>query len=550
MTLKKIATLFTVIIFHLAVVSQSENQTIIQHAKEAYSNRDYSLAIHHFNFYNQFISQNPKLEKNQLTVDSMLQYSFIDSYIKQKDWTNAKKQISVFYLYFEKSKSPLYFSVRKMELLVENELVEEENLYLNAIQKKSLSDVKDYLKYYPFGRYRKVLEDSVNSYTEYSSWCYCRESRTKKYCKSYINEYKNGFYIDSALHVLKSIEFEHYREIVLSKDKSMMVDFMSNFPDGLYYKFVEKMYKGLLFKESLMGNNNSMSIYLELFSGDKQALFVDSLFQTYLINQANNSYLKHDYDSATIYYNTYIDKYSNGYYKDIAISRIQKSNRKDIWFGRNRMLGYHHWYFLLNADTDPSMGFTIGYLSRSRVSSFYNIRFRRFNYDSLVIKDNGMNTSNFSLIVPAGNIQQEVMAYSWGLKYNPFDYPIWFYGTVGLGGYWQTSKYACYNNENGVNVFKEYRYFNHGNMRLKPYTEIGFLVSISKMFVLKYGVMYNQNFIHQFGIGFMIGGSYEKNYTIDDFDKNVNNCCYEIEHPCGGYCTDDGCTDAMNSWWR
>jgi hypothetical protein len=282
--------------------------------------------------------------------------------------------------------------------------------------------------------------------------------------------------------------------------------------------------------------------YCELFPGDKQTFIVDSLIQVYYINKANTCFQARDYECAENYYNYYLEKYNNGFFKDIALSKAKKAKINTSLIGKMEYADFDHWFFMFNIDSDPTFGFTIGRLTDATISPFYNFRIRRISSSPEIIYDDGRNSSRYRYIVPAGTSFQEVLAYSMGIKYKPLNYPFWVYSTAGIGEYRNTRKYACYNQSLNGPVLDKYNYFTNGTPKIKGYCEAGFFVVISKAISIKYGIMYNGKLNHQFGIGFII----TKN-SMQELGSCLNpaNCC---ENPCSGISLLDLITFGFNKY--
>jgi len=159
---------------------------------------------------------------------------------------------------------------------------------------------------------------------------------------------------------------------------------------------------------------------------------------------------------------------------------------------------------MFNYDTEPSYGLTISQLSEKKLSFFYNFRFNVFDYENVTLYDNGTNSTKYDLITPTNDTRRDLIALSLGVKYNPINYPIWIYGAIGYEQYNDIRKYDCYNVINGKRVSANTQYFKTEKTKIAIYPEIGIITTFLRTFTLKYGVMYNEKLIHQFGVGIMI----------------------------------------------
>lgn len=522
-----------------SVLSPSDSKRNLQLAISAYQNNEFKLAVDYFTFYQESIKKEPNLIKNELQKDSNIQFMFISACIKIDYWERAKAEVKNFYLYFKKSQTPLYFQIRKDELLIDEMLLKEEEVYINAINKKSIKLINSYLLDFPYGKYRQILKDSSDSYTEYLNWCNCHEYTTYNICKAYIDKYTNGKYIDSVNYVLNEIEEKAFQIILKEKERDLFLSFMERYPQSKHYNEVKQQFKSFLYTQSLNMDLKSMTEYVKLFPGDKDAFVVDSLIQVYYIEKANTCYKDRDYGCADDLYNYYLEKYSNGFFKDLALSRVAKSKVNNVFIGEKKFDDFDHWFFMFNMDSDPSYGFTIGRLTSAKFSPFYNFRIRRVSSEPEIVYNDGRNSSKFRQIIPAGRMFQEVIAYSFGVKYKPLNYPVWIYATIGAGQYRDVSKYACYTQGATGNILDSYNYFQHGSPIYKGYMEVGFIAAISKIVTLKYGVMYNGKLNHQFGIGFIITKK-----SMQEFGSCINpaNCC---ENPFSG-CSLNSTLDSFN----
>jgi hypothetical protein len=505
--MKRYLILILLFINFLTAFSQNDNNAIFQSAKSAYQTGNYETFIKIISNYKNS-SPSPEFEKLFIEEKTEYQIKLIYSFIEIKDNINAQNQIELFFKYYQNKTSEYYIKVREYELIVEKENIKEDELF-NTIQlKKSFYYSYEYLKNYPYGKYKKIVTDSISSYNEFDSWKYCLKEKEVRDCQHHLKTYPNGKHSKEISFLLDSLEVTYYNKAINSTYLYIINEYLLLFPNGKYYSTVEELYKSKLYFEALNGSDKDMEIFLQKFPNDSKSNIVDSLLQRHYLAEGNSNFRKWKFNTASDIYSEYLKKYEHGIYRKKVEKKLLRANLLGNLFDEDGVKDYDYTYFMYNYDLEPSHGITISQLNNKRISFYYNLRFNFITFDTVTIFSNGTNTSKYDLISPSTETRKDLLALSIGIKYNPINYPIWFYGSVGYERYDNVTKYLCYNITNGRKISQGSQYFNSGKTNYIFYPEVGVITSFLKIFLLKYGVMYNGNWVQQFGFGIKINNDY------------------------------------------
>lgn len=502
--MQKSIQIFVLIFYPFILFSQNDSVVLFQNAKTVFQSDDYKRYIELISMYKSNNALNPNFENHFINEKAEFQVMLINSYILTNDNVHAQNEIELFFKNYKNKTSQYYLKVREYELFIEKENIKEEELFNTIQSKKSSYYSREYLKKYPNGKYVKNVTDSLSSYNEFDSWKYCIKEKEISDCQRHLKNHPNGTHSKEITLLLDSLEFDYYNKSINSNYPHVIKDYFRYFPDGKYDSLVREHYKSKLYKNAAMGDSEDIKTYIETFPNDNKTIILDSILQRNYLNEGNANLRKWNFNTASNIYSSYLQKYENGIFKTKVEKRLKRAKLFGSFFNENGIQDYDYTYVMYNYDLEPSHGLTISQLNNNKISFYYNLRFNFIDFDTVTMFSNGTNSSKYDLITPTNEIRRDLIALSIGVKYAPINYPIWVYGAIGYESYNNVQKFNCYKLTNGNRISQGVQFFNLGKTKYLIYPELGVMTSFLKIFMLKYGIMYNGNLVQQFGFGIKI----------------------------------------------
>ncbi len=232
--------------------------------------------------------------------------------------------------------------------------------------------------------------------------------------------------------------------------------------------------------------------YVRKYPYGKYASEVKNILEGGYYRFGNESYKAKNYSEAKNYYEKYLNKYPNEKFSAEVKAKLNICYRK---LNQNSTA-----FYMYNYDKINPLGFSMGSLLINQVGLYLNLKmnteiFTEFDIDG---ETDNYTSDELSGIYPTGEIKEGNAALSFGLTYK-IVYPLWAYVGGGAGYY---ALYEFYDEHD----YNEY-FYGSGWLRnseesgFKIFPEGGVILKISNAVVLKYGVIYNEEIIHQFGFG-------------------------------------------------
>ena len=234
--------------------------------------------------------------------------------------------------------------------------------------------------------------------------------------------------------------------------------------------------------------------FLNRFSGDNDIMEIKKMLLDHYFAKAEANFKAKNFSAAKSYYQQYLAVNSNGDRASTCSYMIKRCDRQ-LNQRSSGMLLYTY-------DSQSPIGIQFGRLNKRGVGGYLNLKINKeifTGFDVLYDIDDSGSHDHPGEVVLTGEIRYANACASAGLTFQ-LVYPL--FGYIGAGaGY-----YPVY--EEGDTYFSSGAYWetkwlrNTDQTQLLFYPEAGVKLKIANAIILKYGVMYQGEAIHQFGFGF------------------------------------------------
>ncbi|MBR06495.1 MAG: hypothetical protein CMP48_02320 [Rickettsiales bacterium] len=167
-------------------------------------------------------------------------------------------------------------------------------------------------------------------------------------------------------------------------------------------------------------------------------------------------------------------------------------------------------FVMYTYDSESPIGISFGRINKNRIGGYANIKFNPeifTGFDVLYkIDDEGNHDGLYDFVSSTGEIRKANVSISGGITFKIL-YPMWMHIGLGVGYYPVYEEYDQYEFRSFDNkrIEGDTEFFkNTDKTKFDVFPETGLDLKISDVLVLKYGIMYRQAVIHQFGLGFQI----------------------------------------------
>jgi hypothetical protein len=463
-----------------------------------------SYTLEHY-LKNENLSQAQHLYK-QLNDSTLInhpewQKAMIDLLLMERKLDSALLDMERFIEWHKEDRKEEVLEMKRKQLKVEGQILMREKALFEVHQNKNYYKALKFIDAFPTYPASLHLQDSLDYYKDFTYFNYCYKYKRAKACKNYLDDYPEGRFRKEAIAMYDSLDYELYQRILHEGNHYDMYSYFTTQTYGHYRAEIKSLYHDSLLQYILRTPyTRDIEKFIEYFPRDSMRPIIDSLLDESYYNFIVEDYEEKKWNWASRHADDYLDKFPEGIHKEEAKHMLIKSRR----MANLTYKEYDHWFLLFGYDSDPAFSLSIGRLTNG--FSFYNrLRFFPLRADTHRINIHEHPTGPFDRITPIKSIQQEVFSFSAGAKYNPYNQPIWFYASIGVGVYEQVQEFAGYNRLNGNLVFVENQYFTYGGSRVAFIPEVGVICALGKTVLLNYGLLHNgKHFVHELGIGFAL----------------------------------------------
>jgi tetratricopeptide (TPR) repeat protein len=248
------------------------------------------------------------------------------------------------------------------------------------------------------------------------------------------------------------------------------------------------------------GNESGMvdmhNRFLNRFPNDQGIMEIKNLLLDFYFTNAEANYKADNYSSAKALYQQYLVVYAGGFRAEECQTKIKRCDRRL----NQRSAGF----LLYSYDAQSPIGMDFGRVNTDILGGYMNIKMNKeiFTGINVLYKINDARESDRPGNVRLSGEKREAnICVSGGLTFK-LAYPLW--GYVGGGfGYFTRYEEADVYFDNGD--FWETDWLkNSDHTETLFFPEAGFRLKLGNAIVMKYGVMYQSEIIHQFGFGFAL----------------------------------------------
>ncbi len=296
-------------------------------------------------------------------------------------------------------------------------------------------------------------------------------------------------------------------EIVWQKaQKSNYVEdiekYVDTYPIGKYSKdandIIKRSYNVIAEKFYLEKNQTRLEEFyqkhLNRFRSEYEAKTIKNLLEKFYFEKAESEYLLKNWSVAKDYYTKYIILSPLGSNANASKKRIKKSQRKMNQTDAD--------FFLYTYDVQSPIGISFGDLYRDNLGYYINFKMNGDIFKGLnvlyKIDNQGVSDSPWDMKTTGKTVDGNI-SLSGGATFK-LAYPLWGYVGIGLGYY---PKYVEVDEFLSNGDFYETVWMkNTDESKFSINPEAGLKLKLGESLVLKYGVKYQKEIIHQFGLGF------------------------------------------------
>ncbi|SFT34567.1 Outer membrane lipoprotein [Lishizhenia tianjinensis] len=442
-----------------------------------------------------------------------IQPMYIKSLVQIENWQEAKNEIAVYYGLNPDQNLVEFQEIKKLELNV-NQKVNSENSTYTALMRvennlgSSISShenlaaqYKNYLAQYPKALHKSEVENKLTKLNDKIAYLYAQQGNSTASYERYLSKYPYGIYAQEAKSKRGNLDQDAYQTAKNKATAQAYRDYLYQFPKGKYRTEVQSLLNNQLDEDAYKKASNSNSItdyesYARNFPNGKYITRVNHIIQNSYFKWANEAFDRKNYSTAKNYYQVLDSRYPYGKYAPEVKKQLQKCNRRLNQRGAE--------FLMYSYDSLSPIGLTYGQLNTNRLGYYWTFKMNANifkGFDVLYeIDDSGNTDSSFDTkrtfeYAPAN------ICFSYGMTFK-IVYPLW--GTIGLGGgYFPT--YEMVDKYYSDGDFYESEWMkNTDRTSWNLFPEVGLNLKVGNSLMLKYGVLYKDNIIHQFGFGFQL----------------------------------------------
>ncbi|MFT5957220.1 MAG: tetratricopeptide (TPR) repeat protein, partial [Flavobacteriales bacterium] len=296
------------------------------------------------------------------------------------------------------------------------------------------------------------------------AWSMAKESSFIGDTERYADAYPAGKYISQAKATMKSSYLSIAKDNFRNNNESGMVD--------IYNRFVSR------------------------FPGDNGIFQIKDLLLDYYYREGEEQFKADNYNNAKSFYQQYLKVSSTGSKQAECMARIKKCDRRLNQRGAGLLL------YTYDAQSPIGLGF--GRINRNGAGMYANLKINKEIFTGLDVLyeiDNAGNSDRPGSVQRTGEDREANICLSMGVTFK-LAYPLW--GYIGAGaGYYTVYQQADTYFSNG-DFWEEDWLKNTDRTEVRFFPEAGLKLKIGNAFILKYGVMYQNEAIQQFGLGFAL----------------------------------------------
>lgn len=305
---------------------------------------------------------------------------------------------------------------------------------------------------------------------EEAAWSKAKNSKYVDDYEKYVDAYPRGKYDEAANITIKKSYISIAEKAYLNSNESQLVQFHDK--------------------------------YLKRFPGDDGIKKIRDLLLEFYLKSGNTNLAEKDWYDAKKYFQLYLNISSYG----IDADKCRKSIKKCEWKLKQRSADFIAYSY----DSICPIGVSFGKLNKNGIGYYSTLRLNSNIFTSLngTIDDNGNKVlDRFSEAQTQTRLNETSYANasaSLGLTIK-LVYPLYLY--IG-GGVIYSSLYDKWEASDPNYIFQDvdrkYWLRNTDKTAFDFFPESGLILKVSNVLILKYGVIYNKDVIHQFALGFQL----------------------------------------------
>ena len=415
-----------------------------------------------------------QLSDSTLKKHPRWQSAMIDLLIERNHLDSALLEMEQFIQWHKNDRKEEVLRIKGKKLKVEEKILIREKALFEIYQNKSYYKALKFIDAFPDYAKHIKLQDSLDFYKDFTNFNYCSKNKRIKACKIYLDKFPQGRFRDEARILRDSLDNAFYLKILRNGNSSDMYVYINKAYYENYQTEVKAIYHDTLLHQALRTQELwTIKHFIDYFPNDSLRPVFDSILEEKYFQKIAINYKNKKYSWAIDNANTYLKSFPEGKYKQEANKMLYKAKRWDRFLDKE----YSHYYLIAGYDSDPAFNLSIGVLKNG--FSFYNrLRFYPLRADNERVNIHEYPTGSYDHITPLKSPQQEVFSLSLGAKYNPYNQPLWFYASVGIGSYEIVQQFAGYNLNNGNLEFVENKYFTYGGPKPAFIPEVGLICAI------------------------------------------------------------------------
>lgn len=272
-----------------------------------------------------------QIEKFLDTVDPEVESLRVKSYYEIGDFSKAKISMDLFLRISEEK--DLTDSMLPYIVLIDDKIREENQLFEDAKNHKSVAAYQRYLESYPYGRFTHEVQELLKKQKEEDSWLEAQRSHTIQGYTSYVARNPNGTYVDKAREAIALLDFAAYEKSAAENTQESLNWYLNGFPDGQYRadvkeKLAVRIEYDLYYQARNSGKISDYIAYVESYPAGRYVAEANQEIEEGLYNSGNEAFSAKNYHRAKTFFDRYETRFSNGRYIHDVRKKMKKCNRK------------------------------------------------------------------------------------------------------------------------------------------------------------------------------------------------------------------------------
>ncbi len=390
----------------------------------------------------------------------------VSHFIDLKDYEMALKVLNQPEVYQDQMAKELIKKINNTPTMISlngyhNSIAEGDDKLRNKKFEQAKIAFEEALKFKPYDQYATSKKNDV---IEEIEWEKASNSNYVEDSEKYADRYPNGKYINRANDRIKLSYISIAKTAFKEANESQIVEFHNR--------------------------------YLKRFPTDNGVQKIRDLLLDYYYSNGLNRFSNKDWENAKSKFQAFLNIKNTGE----QAGKCRQLIRRCEWKINQRSASF----LMYTYDSQSPIGVSIGDINKNRTGYYLNLKMNPEIYKRIGVLykiDDAGNHDRPGSVIRTGEVERANISLSGGVTFKII-YPLWGYFGGGVGYYPVYEKANTYYSSG--KFWEEDWLRNTDKSKFEIFPEAGVKLKLSNTLVLKYGIMYRNDMIHQFGLGFQL----------------------------------------------